>query len=100
VLVLRVLQGNLGFLLEISKLVGVLEHEMHQALHVNLNLNLMLLLEILELSLLVAEFGFFVFELLLADHPEVGNSDTLVIVHVSQLVLVLDLLLESTALLS
>jgi len=98
VLILGVLESDLRFFLQISQLVCVLEHEMHQALHVDLDLDLMLLFKILELSLLVSELGFFIFKLLLTDHPEIRDSDTLVIVHVRKLVFILNLLFKSTAL--
>lgn len=98
VLVLRVLEGDLRFLLELRKLVGVLEHQVHQSLHVNLDFNLVFLLQVLELPLFVTKFSLLVFELFLSHHPEVGDSNTLVVVHVSQFVFVHDLLFQSTAL--
>lgn len=83
VLILGVLEGNLCFLLQVGQLISVLEHEMHQALHVNLDLNLMFFFQILKLSLLVSELGLFVFKLLLTDHPEIADSDTFIVVHKS-----------------
>lgn len=83
VFILRVLKCDLSLLLEVGELISVLEHQMHKTLHVNLNFNLMFLFEILKLSLFVTELSFFIFKLLLTDHPEVRDSNTLIIVHVS-----------------
>ena len=94
--IFRIFEGNLSFFFQISELVGVLEHQMHEALHVDLDLNLVLLFEILEFSLFVTKFSLFIFELLLAHHPEVRDSDSLIIVHVSQFIFILDFLLEGT----
>lgn len=56
-----ILEGHLGFLLELCELVKVLEDQMLYALLVDLDLDLVLLGEILQLALLVAEFGLFIF---------------------------------------
>ena len=53
-LVLGVFQRDLRLLFQGSKLISVLEHKMHQTLHVDLNLDLMLLLKVLVLALLVS----------------------------------------------
>jgi len=56
-LILSILQGNLGLFLEGCELVGVLEHKMHESLHIDLYLDLVLLFQVLILTLLVAQFG-------------------------------------------
>jgi hypothetical protein len=53
-LVLGVFQRDLRLLFQGSELISVLEHKMHQTLHVDLNLDLMLLLKVLVLALLVS----------------------------------------------
>jgi hypothetical protein len=47
VFVFSILERDLGLLLEVGELISVLEHEMHESLHVDLNLDLLLLLQIL-----------------------------------------------------
>jgi len=74
VFILDILQSNLRLLLQLSELVEVLEDKMLAPLFINLNLDLMLLVQVLEFSLLVSEFSLFVFELLLADEPEIVDS--------------------------
>ena len=78
-----VLQRNLGLFLQSRQLIRVLEHQMHQSLHVDLDLDLVFLLQVLILALLVTKFRLLVFQLLLTHHPEVTDADTFVIIHVS-----------------
>lgn len=60
-LIFRVLESNLCLFLQISELVSVLEHQVHQSLHVNLDFNLMFLFQILNFTIFVSEFSFFIF---------------------------------------
>jgi hypothetical protein len=47
VLVFSILKGDLGLLLEVGELISVLEHKVHESLHVDLNLNLLFFFQIL-----------------------------------------------------
>ena len=71
VFILDVLERNLGFLLELSELIEVLEDKMLAPLLVNLNLNLVLLLQVLQLTLLVSKLCLLVLEFLLTNEPKV-----------------------------
>ena len=60
------------------------------SLLVNFNFDLVLFLEILQFSFLVSEFSLLVFEFLLADEPEVVNTETFVHEKTSELLLCFD----------
>jgi len=83
-LVFDVLQRDLRFLFHLGQLVVVLEHEMHQSLHVDLHFYRLFFFEILMFSILVPLLGFDVLQFFLAHHPEVRDPDTLIVVHVRQ----------------
>ena len=70
-LVFDVLERDLGFLFQLGQLIIVLEHEVHQPLHVDLHLDLLLFFEVLVFTFLVALLSFDVLEFLLANHPEI-----------------------------
>lgn len=59
-LVFCVFESDLGLFLQIGELVSVLEHQVHQPLHVNLDFDLLFLLEVLQLPVLVAQFSIFI----------------------------------------
>ena len=99
-LILSVLKRDLRLFFQRCELICVHEHQMHQSLHVDLYFDLVFFFQVLIFSLFVAQFSFLVFELLLAHHPEITDADTLVIVHVGQLVFMLNLTLESPTLYS
>jgi len=96
--ILPILQGDYCLLLQRGQLIGVLEHEMHQPLHVDLDLDLVFFFQVLVLALFVAQFGLLIFKLLLTNHPEITDTDALVVIHVGELVFVLYLFFEFTAL--
>ena len=98
VFILDILQGDLGLLLKLCQLIEVLENKMLAPLLVDLDLNLVPLAEILLFSLLVPELGLLVFQLFLADEPEVVDSQTLVVIQTGELLLVLDGLFKGTVL--
>lgn len=74
VLILDILKSHLSLFLQLSQLIEVLEDEMLAALFVDLLLDLMLFCQVLEFTLLVSQLGLLVFELLLADEPEVVDT--------------------------
>jgi len=53
-IVLSIFESNLRLFFKGGELISVLEHQVHQTLHVDLDLNLMLFLKVLVLSLLVS----------------------------------------------
>jgi hypothetical protein len=67
----------------LGELVTVLEHEVHQALHVDFDFDLVFFFQILLLTVFVATLGVHIFKLLLTDHPEIANSYTFIVVHKS-----------------
>jgi hypothetical protein len=75
-----VLEGDLSLLLELSKLIEVLEHQVLHSLFVDLHFNFMLLRQVLQLALLVSELCLLIFQLLFADDPEVVNTLALILV--------------------
>ena len=78
VLIFNIFQGDLSFFLKLSELIEVLKDKMLTSLLVNFNFDLMLFLKILQFSFLVSKFSLLVFEFLLADEPEVINTETFV----------------------
>jgi len=83
VLILSILQGNLSLFFHLGHLIPVLEHEVHQTLHVDFDFDLVFFFQILLLTVLVATLGIDVFQLLLTDHPEIADPDSLIVVHKS-----------------
>ena len=98
VFILDVFKGDLSLLLELCELVLVLKHQMLRSLLVYLNLNLVLLFQVLKLSILVPELSLLILKLLLTNEPKVVDSESLIIVKTGQLLLLLDLLFEVSAL--
>lgn len=84
VFVFCVLKLDLGLLLELSKLVQVLEDQMLDALLVDLDLDLILLSQVLQLALFVAQLGAPVLGLFLRNYPEVVDPLALVLVEPCQ----------------
>ena len=87
VLVLSVLQTNLGLKFDHGLLIQVLEHEMLQSLSPDLDGDGVLLLQILELTVLVSQLGLLVFKILLGNEPEIVEPESLINEKSSQLLL-------------
>ncbi len=86
-IILPVLQLNLCFLLQLSQLIQILEHQMFDPLFVYLNLNLVFLTQILHLPLLVPECSFQIITILLGHDPEVVDTLSLILIHPSEVFL-------------
>lgn len=100
VLIFDVLQVDLRLFLQLGELVEVLEHQVLAPLFVDLDLDLMFLVQVLELTLLVSKLSLLVLEFLLADEPEVVNSESFVVVLTGRLLFDLDHVFELPALVS
>lgn len=85
VVVLPVLQLDLGLLLKLRQLVQILEHQMLDPLLVDLDLDFVLLVEVLQLPLLVPESRSLVIALLLGHDPEVIDALSFILVHPSEI---------------
>ena len=89
-------KGNFS---EIGHFLGIAETDWSwAALLVDFDFDFVLLLEVLELTLLVAKLGLLVLEFFLADQPEVVDTKTLVIVMSDLTLFLLDHVFEFTAL--
>ena len=84
VLVFRILELDLRFLLDLSLLVHILEHQVLQTLSPYFDSDGVFLFQILVLSVLVPQFCLLIFEFFLSHEPEVVDSETLIIVQTSQ----------------
>lgn len=98
VVVLSVLESDLGLFFELSELVKVLEDQVLHSLFVYLYFDFMLLRQILQLSLLVSQLCLLVLQLLLANDPEVVDSLSLVLVKAGKIFLLPYFVFESSAL--
>jgi len=97
-LILNILESDLGVLLELRQLVLILENQMLKSLLVNFDLNLVLLLEVLVLALFVTKLGLLILQLLLANEPEVVDPQSFVVVEADEIFFFFDELLEVTRL--
>ena len=79
-IILCILESDLCFLLELGKLVEILEHQMLDTLLVDFDFDLVLLTEVLQLALLVTQLCLFIFQLLFTNDPEVVDSLTFILV--------------------
>lgn len=79
VFILNIFQGDMGFFLKISKLIKVVEDQVLAPLSVDLKFDLMLLAQVLKLSFFVSQLSCFIFQLLLANKPEVVDSEPLIV---------------------
>jgi len=79
-IVLCILESDLCFLLELGKLVEILEHQMLDTLLVDFDFDLVLLTEVLQLALLVTQLCLFIFQLFFTNDPEVVDSLTFILV--------------------
>ena len=98
VLVLSVLELDLALLLNHGLTIKILEEQVLKALPPDLNGNRVLLLQVLVLTVLVAELSLLVLFFLLGDQPEVVDSETLIVVLARGDFFSFDLALEGTSL--
>jgi hypothetical protein len=98
VVVLGVLECDFGLFFELSELVKVLEDQVLDPLLVYFDFDFMLLREILQLPLLVPQLGLLIFQLLLANDPEVVDSLSLILVKTSKVLLLPYFIFEGSAL--
>jgi hypothetical protein len=98
VVVLGILECDLGLLFEFSELVKVLEDQVLDPLLVYFDFDFMLLREILQLPLLVSQLSLLIFQFLLANDPEVVDSLSLILVKTSKVLLLPNFVLEGSAL--
>ena len=99
-LILAILELDLGLLLDHGLLVEILEHEMLEPLAPDLDRDRVLLLQVLVLAIFVSQLGLLVLELLLRDEPEIIDSQALIVVLASGHLFLLDQPLKCTALIS
>lgn len=98
VVVLGVLECDFGLFFELSELIKVLEDQVLDPLLVYFDFDFMLLREILQLPLFVPQLGLLIFQLLLANDPEVVDSLSLILVKTSKVLLLPYFIFEGSAL--